>query len=137
MPYPGADLVLLIADPGSPSTFVSVANLTNVQYERSNSDEDVSTKGDAGWQRLYSLGAQRSVKLSADFIAEDTAVFNALKAAANHVTNPSIVAHLDDGEDIYSATFHISSFSESGGSFGAVSGSISLSSSGTVSRSSS
>ncbi len=137
MPYPGADLVLMIADPGSPSVFVSVANLTNVQYERSNSDEDVSTKGDAGWRRLYSLGAQRAVSLTADFVAEDTAVFNALKAAANHATNPSIVAHLDDGEDIYSATFHISSFSESGGAFGAVSGSISLNSSGTVSRSAS
>lgn len=131
MPYPANDFVLMILDGASPPAYASVANCSNVQLERSNSDEDVSTKGDNRNRKLYPEGSQRALSVTADFIADDTALFAALKTAAFSAT-PSIQARLDDGEDTYTGEFQISSFSLAGGAFGAVTGSITLNSSGVI-----
>jgi len=131
--YPAVEFVLLVPDPGSPSTYISVATLTNIQYERTNSDEDITTKGDARFRKLYSEGALRSMSITADFVADSSTAFDVVKDAATAAT-PSLTARLDDGESTFTATWHISSFSESGGAFGAVTGSISLQSSGTITK---
>lgn len=136
MNFPAVEFVLMIPDPGSPSQYASVATLSNVQYERSNSDEDVSTKGDNLFRKMYSAGSQKSMSITADFVADDSTLFASLKTAA-FATTPSIMARLDDGDDTFTALFHISNFSQSGGAFGAVTGSISLASSGTITKASS
>ncbi len=131
MPLPAVDFVLMLPDPESPSEFVSVANCSNVQHERTNSDEDVSTKGDNGDRKLYPAGAQRSQSISCDFVAEASAPFTTLKTAAFSST-PSVLARLDDGTDTFTGVFQISNFSQQAGAFGAVTGSFTLNSSGAI-----
>jgi predicted secreted protein len=131
--FAAVEFVLMLLNGASPPVYESVANLSNVQYERSNSEEDVSVKGDARFKKLYSAGAQMSMSISCDFVADDSALFAALKTAA-FSTTPQIQARLDDGDDTFTGIFHISNFSQTGGAFGAVTGSISLSSSGTITK---
>jgi predicted secreted protein len=132
--YPAVEFVLMVPDVSSPSTYVSVATLTNVQMERTNTDEDISTKGDARNRKLYPEGAQRAMSVTADFVADSSAPFDTLKDAAFHATNPSLSCRLDDGESTFTGTFQISNFSLQGGAFGAVTGSITLNSSGAITK---
>lgn len=134
--FPAVEFILLVQSPSSPSQYVSVATLSNVQVERTNSDEDISTKGDARFRKLYPAGAQMAMSISADFVADDSVAFEAVKDAAMSTT-PSISAKLDDGVDVFTATWQISNFSMSGGAFGAVTGSFTLNSSGTITKSAS
>ena len=132
--FPAVEFVLMLQSAGSPSNYVSVATLTNVQYERTNSDEDVSTKGNARYRKLYSDGAQFAMSITADFVADNSTEFNQLKDAAFHATSPKVQARLDDGDDTFTTEWHISNFSMSGGAFGAVTGSITLNSSGAITK---
>lgn len=129
--FPAKDMVLQILDSASPGQYLSVGALTNVSLQIANSEEDISSKGDNQARKLYSAGAQKSYTISGDFVLTDANGFTDLRAAAESA-DPKIMAKLDDGQSIYSGEWHIAQFSVQGGAFGAVTGQISLSSSGTI-----
>lgn len=129
--FRAVDMILELQSVSSPSDWVSVGALKNVQMQITNSEEDVSAKKHNQARALFPEGAQKSYTISADFVLDDTDEFEQLQAAAESAT-PSIAARCDDGSRLYTGTWQITQWQVQGAAFGAVQGSITLQSSETV-----
>lgn len=134
MYFPAKDMTLSVIA-GSPAVMTPIGELKNVQLQIAHSEEDVSTKGSDLFQELYPEGSQHQHTVTAEFVLTDADAFEMLQAAAHSYTAPVISAELDDGTFTYAcATWQISQWQTNGPAFGAVQGTCTLRSSGTVTK---
>ena len=135
MYFPAKDMTLSVLNDASPAVMAPIGELKNVQMQIAHSEEDVSTKGSNLFQELYPQGSQHQHTITAEFVLTDAARFKDLQEAGHSYTAPVIAAELDDGTFKYTcATWQIANWQTTGGAFGAVQGTCTLRSSGTVTK---
>lgn len=129
--FPAADMILSVLDAQSPAQYQPIGALKSVQMQITHSEEDVSTKGSNRYRELYPDGSQAAYAITGEFVLTDANGFTDLQAAA-HSQSPKIMAKLDDGTFVYGGLWQITQWQVTSGAFGAVQGSVSLQSSGTI-----
>lgn len=130
----GRDFVLKIGDGASPETFTTLTGLTNVTIDGTNGTLTVTTFDDDGVKKLQAGRYGQGVTISATVIAPDVANYAGLRTKffAGTVNNYQVDNPATTGGATYEGPFIITSFSETGETDGAITGSITLESSGLV-----
>src|SRR5687767_2618656 len=128
------DVTIKVQDNSSPSLYVAIGALIDCNIERATPSDDVTTKGSAGHQELFSEGTVIAYSASSNFIlypaSGDTQLDDLVASIFN--ANPQAQLRLTDGIKNYTGLWAIESYSPQGGVAGAARGSVSLRSAGTI-----
>lgn len=130
------NLTLAIVDSLSPSQYNVIGTLVDVTFSLTREPDDITSKGDAGAQTLYTAGTIKAYNISGTFITDSGEGFTDLRTAA-FSSDPKVTAQLDDDVKKYSGVWAIVSFSEQGGNAGAIRATIELRSAGAITETSS
>lgn len=129
--FPAQAFVLSVDAGSSPSSLATVGALIDCTLEISDTEDDITSKSDAGAQRIYETGTVKGYQFSGNLVVTDNAAYTELEAAKESST-PAIFARVDDGKRTYTGTFFIPTLSKSGGNQGAVRAAVTLRSSGAI-----
>lgn len=132
----GRSLVLQVEDSEGSNTFTTVAGLKTTKLTRNNAVVDVTSKDSNAVKELLEGAGLRSVSISAEGVFKDDAAYNTISLAADtdqHLKYRVIVPG-DTYDKTITGVFAITSFDESGTHDGEVTFSISLESSGAITR---
>jgi len=136
-PKSGRDFLLKVSDGTSPTSYVTVAGLTNTSITLNGNPVDVTNKSSAGWSEMFAAGGVRSMQVSASGLLDSSSTqLEALQTAILNQTN--IEAELVSGKgDRYLGTFVVTNFERGGDHTNAETFSVTLSSHGPVTYSAS
>lgn len=129
--YKARDLVIKVQNAGSPSTYDSVGAIIDASVERASPSDDVTTKGSAGAQELYSAGTVVAYTVQGNGVLDNSTELGALIARVFN-SDPQAQLRIVDGEKTYTGLWAIESYSANGGAAGAQRFSIQLRSAATI-----
>jgi len=117
---------------GSDGLGGTLAGLRENSFTINNEPVDVTNKDSGGWRTLLEGAGTQSVSISANGVASDSATYETLKgyAQANSINGYQLIG---PDNDALSGSFQITSLQESGAHNDAITFSITLESSGTIS----
>lgn len=136
-PKSGRDFLLKVSDGVSPTTYTTVAGLTDTTLRINGNPVDVTNKSSGGWSESFAAGGIRSVELSGSGIFDSVSTqIETIQTAILNQTN--IEAELVSGKgDRFLGTFTVPTFERAGSHNGAETFSMSLQSTGPVTYSAS
>jgi len=129
---PGRDFLLKVSDQTSPTNFVTVGGLRNVQLTINNNPVDITNAASNGFREYLPDGGVQSFSFSGDgiFDSETTGANSLFDAAQNRTV---IEGQISSGHgDSFTGFFVVTSFQRSGAFDGAETFSVSLESTGQL-----
>jgi len=131
--YSGRSILIKVGDNASSETFTSVGGLRAKTFTFNNNTVDVSNATDGVWRKLLSAGGIRSMSVSGSGVFQnDTAVVD-LEGYARDGTLQSMQLVMPNA-DQYAGEFQVTSFELSGEHDGEQTYSVSLESSGSITK---
>lgn len=132
----GRDVILKRGDAASPEVFTTIAGATSTGFSQSNGEVDITTNDEDGIKTLLAgkYGLAGSASLTG--IAKDEATFAAVydSFAAGTILNYELVVPGATGGGTYSFAGMISSLEETGEMDGALTYTITLNTSGAITK---
>jgi len=126
--FKGRSFVLKLGASGAGGT---VAAIQNLSIALNNEGAETTNKDDAGWRTFLQDAGLKSATISGDGVASDSSTYETLKgyAQANSINTFQLI---DEDGDTVEGSFHISNFTQTGGVADAMTFSITLESSGSL-----